>query len=226
MGPWLIMHGTLANKITLNFCAFFSCVNNKQAAHGSQTNNVINWFMWTRFGAWPHWNNFHDPSYLLHSHHLLGSKPYYSSTADADAFLRTRAQYTARATSSTPASTLQRCLSYQNDQFTNHHQRRLPRNEDNIHHDPIDLDLALDVGPRRDKKIKISGFCWGRDQEEENDGDQEVQSATDDTRLSLSLFPSPPCVRTSSGGHHKVLGINMEKGKAHPTRTSTLDLTI
>ena len=190
-------------------------------------NNVINWFMWTRFGSWPHhWNNFHDPSYLLHSHHLLGSKPYYSSTAEANAFLRTRAQYTARATSSTPVSTLQRCLSYQNDQFMNHHQRRLPRNEDNIHHDPLDLELALDIGPRRDKRIKIPGCTWGRHQQKENAGDQEVESATDDTRLSLSLFPSPPCVRTSSGGHHKVLGLNMEKGKAHPTRTSTLDLTI
>ncbi|XP_066334781.1 uncharacterized protein [Miscanthus floridulus] len=176
-----------------------------------------------RFGAWPHhWNNFHDPSYLLHGHHLLGSKPYYSST-----FLRTRAQYIAsRATSSTSASTLQRCLSYQNDQFMNHHQRRLACNEDNIHHDPLDLELALDIGPRGDKRIKRSGCAWGRHQEEENDGDQEVESATDDTRLSLSLFPSPPCVRTSSGGHHKVLGLNMEKGKAHPTRTSTLDLTI
>ncbi|XP_066360269.1 uncharacterized protein [Miscanthus floridulus] len=181
-----------------------------------------------RFGSWPHhWNNFHDPSYLLHSQHLLGSKPYYSSTAEADAFLRTRAQYIARATSSTPASTLQRCLSYQNDQLMNHHQRRLPRNEDNIHHDPLDLELALDIGPRRDKRIKIPGCTWGRHQQKENAGDQEVESATDDTRLSLSLFPSPPCVRTSSGGHHhKVLGLNMEKGKAHPTRTSTLDLTI
>ena len=109
----------------------------------------------------------------------------------------------------------------------NHHQRRLPRNEDNIHHDPLDLELALDIGPRRDKIIKRSGCTWGRHREEENNaGDQEVESATDDTRLSLSLCPSPPCVRTSSGGHHKVLGLNMEKGKAHPTRTSTLDLTI
>jgi hypothetical protein len=107
----------------------------------------------------------------------------------------------------------------------NHHQRRLPRNEDNIHHDPLDLKLALDIGPRQDKRIKRSGCTWGRQEEEENAGDQEVESATDDTRLSLSLFPSP-CVRTSSGGHHKVLGLNMEKGKAHPTRRSTLDLTI
>jgi len=109
----------------------------------------------------------------------------------------------------------------------NHHQRRPPRNEDNIHHDPLDLELALDIGPRRDKRIKIPSCTWGRHQQKENAGDQEVESATDDTRLSLSLFPSPPCVRTSSGGHHhKVLGLNMEKGKAHPTRTSTLDLTI
>ncbi|XP_066380432.1 uncharacterized protein [Miscanthus floridulus] len=181
-----------------------------------------------RFGAWPHWNNFHDPSYLLHSHHLLGSKPYYSSTAEADTFLRTRAQYIAsRATSSsTPASTLERCLSYQNDQFMNHHQRRLPCNEDNIHHDPLDLELALDIGPRQDKRIKRSSCSWGRHQEEKNDEDQEVESATDDTRLSLSLFPSPPCARTNNGGHHKFLGVNMEKGKVHPTRTSTLDLTI
>ncbi|KAG0519643.1 hypothetical protein BDA96_08G004400 [Sorghum bicolor] len=181
-----------------------------------------------RFGAWPHWNNFHDPSYLLHSRHLLGSKPYYSSTSEADAFLRTRAQYTARATSSTPACTLQRCLTYQNDQFImNHHQRRLLHNEDNIHHDPLDLELALDIGPSRDKRIKRSlGCSWGRHQEEENVENQEVESATDDTQLSLSLLPSPPSVRTSSGGHHKVLGLNMEKGTTHPTRTSTLDLTI
>ncbi|KAG0528357.1 hypothetical protein BDA96_05G004300 [Sorghum bicolor] len=178
-----------------------------------------------RFGAWPHWSNFHDPSYLLHSHHLLGSKHYYSSTAEADVFLRNRAQYIARATSNTPASTtLQRCL---NDQFMNHHQRRLSQNEDNIHHDPLDLELALDIGPSQDKRIKRSSGCsWRRHQEEENVGNQEVESATDDTRLSLSLFPSPPYVRTSSGGHHKVLGLNMEKGTAHPTRTSTLDLTI
>ncbi|WVZ54959.1 hypothetical protein U9M48_005684 [Paspalum notatum var. saurae] len=177
-----------------------------------------------RFGAWsPHWNNFHDP-YWLHGQHLLGSKPYYSSAAEADAFLRTRAHQwvSSRATSSTPASILQGCSSYQNDQFMNH-QRRLLRDEDNNNARDLslDLELALDIGPRRrDKRIKRSPACsWGREYEE-NAGDQEVESATD-TGLSLSLFLSP-----SNGSDHEVLGVNMDKGKAHPTRTSTLDLTI
>ncbi|CAL4904652.1 unnamed protein product [Urochloa decumbens] len=167
----------------------------------------------TRFGAWPHGNNFHQP-YWLHGHHLLGSKPYYSSSA-ADAnnvLLRTRSQYVARATSSTPALIPQGFSSYQNDQFMDDdHQRPL------LHGDvSLDLELALDIGPRRDKRIKRSRCSWGRE-EEQNARDQEVESATD-TGLSLSL---PPFARTSS-----VLGINMDKGKAHPTRTSTLDLTI
>ena len=61
-------------------------------------------------------------------------------------------------------------------------------NEDN-HHDPLDLELTLDVGPRQEKR-KRSG-C----KQEDNGGDQEVESAA--TGLSLSLFPSSPA-RTSS----------------------------
>lgn len=105
-------------------------------------------------------------------------------------------------------------------------QRRLLHNEDdNNHHDPLDLELALDIGSRRDKRIKRSAGCsWGVREDEENVGDQEAESATD-TGLSLSLFSSPPPpVRTSSGS--SVLGVSMDKGKVHPTRTSTLDLTI
>ncbi|OEL21989.1 hypothetical protein BAE44_0016991 [Dichanthelium oligosanthes] len=177
-----------------------------------------------RFGTWPHWNNFHQP-YWLHSHHLHASKPYYSSAAEADAFLKTHAhQYVSRATSSTPASILLRCSSsYQNDQSSMNNQRRPLRDEDNNHHDPLDLELALDIRPRRDKRIKRSGCSRGRE-DEDNAGDQEVESATD-TGLSLSLFSSPPPARTSNGS--SALGVSMDNaGKAHPTRTSTLDLTI
>ncbi|CAN6330143.1 unnamed protein product [Urochloa humidicola] len=175
-----------------------------------------------RFGAWPHWyNNFHQP-YWLHGHHLLGSKPYYSSAAEADAlFLRTRAQYV---TSSTPALSPQGFSSYQNDRFMDNHQRPLLRvaEDNNNHHDPLDLELALDIGPRRDKRIKRSSCCsWGRE-DEENARDQQVECAAD-TGLSLSLFSYRPFARTNSGS---VLGVNVDKGKAHPTRTSTLDLTI
>ena len=136
----------------------------------------------TRFGAWPHWNNFHQP-YWLHGHHVLGSKPYYySSAAEADPFLRTRAQ------SVTGASILQGCSSYQNDRSTDN-QIRLLRDEEN-NHDPLDLELTLDIGPRRDKRIKRSRSSWGREDEENVDRDQEVESATD-TGLSLSFFSSP-----------------------------------
>ncbi|RLM58130.1 hypothetical protein C2845_PM18G13390 [Panicum miliaceum] len=171
-----------------------------------------------RFGAWPHhWNNFHHQPYWLHGHHVLGSKPYYSSAAEADPpFLRTRAHYV------TGASILQGCSSYQNDRSMNN-QIRLSRDEDNNHHDSLDLELTLDIGPRLDnnKRIKRSGSSWGREDGEENARDQLVESATD-TGLSLSFFSSP--ARTSSGSI--VLGASMDKGKAHPTRTSTLDLTI
>ncbi|CAN6362013.1 unnamed protein product [Urochloa humidicola] len=177
-----------------------------------------------RFGAWPHWNNFHQP-YWLHGHHLLGSKPYYSSAAEADVFLRTRAQYVARATSSNPALIPQGLSSYQNDRFMdNDHQiPLLHRDEDkNNHRDPLDLELTLDIGGRRlDKRIKRSCCSWGREDEEHASRDQEVENATTDTGLSLSF---PPFARTSSSG--SVLGVNMDKGKAHPTRTSTPDLTI
>ncbi|CAN6357343.1 unnamed protein product [Urochloa humidicola] len=178
-----------------------------------------------RFGAWPHWNNnFHQP-YWLHGHHLLGPKSYYSSSAaEADAFLiRTRAQYVTRATSSTPALSPQGFSSYQNDQFMDNHQRPLLHvaEDNNNHHDPLDLELALDIGPRRDKRIKRSCCSWGRE-DEENARDQQVESAAD-TELYLSLFSYRPFARTSSGS---VLGVNVDKGKAHPTRTSTLDLTI
>ncbi|CAN6344155.1 unnamed protein product [Urochloa humidicola] len=175
----------------------------------------------SRFGAWPHWNNnFHQP-YWLHGHHLLASKPCYSSAAESHAFLRTRAQY---ATSSTPALSPQGFSSYQNDQFMDDHQRPLPHGADEnnySHHDPLDLELALDIGPRRDKRTKRPCCSWGRE-DEENARDQQVECAAD-TGLSLSLFSYHPFARTSSGS---ILGVNVDKGKAHPTRTSTLDLTI
>ena len=102
-------------------------------------------------------------------------------------------------------------------------QIRLLRDEEN-NHDPLDLELTLDIGPRRDKRIKRSRSSWGREDEENVDRDQEVESATDDTGFSLSFFSSPPPARTGNGSI--VLGVSMDKGKAHPTRTSTLDLTI
>jgi len=145
---------------------------------------------WTRFGAWPHWNNFHQP-YWLHGHHVLGSKTYYSSAAEADdPFLRTRADQ-----SVTGASILQGCSSYQNDRSMNN-QIRLLRDQENInnHHDPLDLELTLGIGTRRDKRIKRSGSSWGREDENARDQEQEVA----DTGLSLSFFSSPPA-RTSSG---------------------------
>ncbi|TKW07948.1 hypothetical protein SEVIR_7G340444v4 [Setaria viridis] len=180
-----------------------------------------------RFGAWPHyWNWLHG-----HHHHLLGSKPYYSSAADqADVFLtttRAHHQYVSR------ASILQagRSSYHQNDQFIRPLlQQRDDEGNHSNHHDPLDLELALDIGPRRqdNKRIKrsSSGCSLGREEDDDKenasrDDDQQVlESATDDTAgLSLSLFSSyPPFARTS---------VSMDKGEeAHPTRTSTLDLTI
>ncbi|PUZ43382.1 hypothetical protein GQ55_8G004400 [Panicum hallii var. hallii] len=187
-----------------------SCLHHGQTTGAASTTTLLS----ARFGAWPH----HQP-YWLHGHHVLGSKPYYSSAAEADPpFLRARAHYV------TGASILQGCSPYQNDRSMNN-QIRLSRDEDKNHHDPLDLELTLDIGPRQDnnKRIKRSGSSWGREDGEENARDQQVESATD-TGLSLSFFSSHPPARTSSGSI--VLGASMDKEKAHPTRTSTLDLTI
>lgn len=185
-----------------------------------------------RSGAWPHWNSFHDdPSYsmLLHGghHHLLGSKPYcyyyYSSTtaeaAAAAASLTTCAALPLiRAPAPPPPTAHQRCLlphrQNQNDLNHHHHHRRrllLLRNDEDDdtqrQRDPlVDLELALDIGPRRPDKRVIDQRSSACDQQEaeKNVGDQQVDSATDDdVRLSLSLFPSPPCARTGNGGRHK-----------------------
>ncbi|XP_062204621.1 transcription factor LUX-like [Phragmites australis] len=178
--------------------------------HQNQTGAGI--ILSSRCGAWPPWNNCHQQPYLFHGHHFLGSKPY-SSTAEAEALLiRTRARYLARATA-TPDLIPQGCSS-QNDQIMNHQRRRLLKgtflhNGDN--HDPLDLELTLDIGPRREKR-KRPDCSWSK--EDDNGGDQEVESTTA-TALSLSLFSSPPPARTSSGSDHTVLGVSMDKGKAH-----------
>lgn len=187
-----------------------------------------------RSGAWPHWNSFHDdPSYtmLLHGghHHLLGSKPYYyyysSTTAEAAAAAAGASSLTTcaalqliRAPAPPPPTAHQRCLlphrQNQNDLNHHHHHHRrrllLLRNDEDDdtqrQRDPLDLELALDIGPRRpDKRVIIerSSAC-DQQEAEKNVGDQQVDSATDDdVRLSLSLFPSPPCARTGNGGRHK-----------------------
>ncbi|XP_062197045.1 transcription factor LUX-like isoform X2 [Phragmites australis] len=187
--------------------------------HQNQTGAGI--ILSARCGAWPPWNNCHHQPYLLHGHHFLGSKPYYS-TAEAEALLRTRARHLARAVG-TPDLIPQGCSS-QNDQIMNHQRRRLLQetllhNGDN--HDPLDLELTLDIGPRREKR-KISGCSWSK--QNDSGGDKEVENTTA-TGLSLSLFSSPPA-RTSSDSDHTILGVSMDKGKAHATRASTLDLTV
>uniref|UniRef100_A0A0A9D8K6 Uncharacterized protein n=1 Tax=Arundo donax TaxID=35708 RepID=A0A0A9D8K6_ARUDO len=100
-------------------------------------------------------------------------------------------------------------------------QGTLPRND----HGPLDLELTLDIGPRREKR-KRSGCNWGKEDDIAGH-DQEVESGTY-TGLSLSLFSPHPQRKsmTSSGGDHTVLGVNVDTRKAHATRASTLDLTI
>jgi hypothetical protein len=95
-------------------------------------------------------------------------------------------------------------------------------NEDN--HDPIDLELTLDTGPRREKRKK-SG-CNDCGEEDDNGGDQEVESSATG-RLSLSLLSSAPA-RTSTGSDRKVLGLDLDRGEKHVQqgRSSTLDLTL
>ncbi|KAL6640590.1 hypothetical protein ACP70R_021713 [Stipagrostis hirtigluma subsp. patula] len=177
--------------------------------------------IYSRFGTWPPRNKLHEP-YWLHGHQLLGSKRYYS-TAEADAaFLRTHAQYVARATG-TLALIPEGCSS-QNDQIMNRQRQllqgtMLPRSDDN--HGPLDLELTLSIEPRRQKR-KVSGCSW--DKWDDNGGDQEVEGTTA-AGLSLSLF-SPPARTSSVSDHAVMLGVNMDKGKAHATRASTLDLTI
>ncbi|GJM88205.1 hypothetical protein PR202_ga04238 [Eleusine coracana subsp. coracana] len=147
-----------------------------------------------RFGALPHWNNSHE-TYRLHGHHLIGSRPYYS-TVEAGAFLRARAQYVARATTSTPTAIPQEYPS-QTDQIMNHQEGRVQqilKNEDN--HDPLDLELTLNIDPRREKRKRSSCSC-GKENDN-NGGDQEVESTA--TGLSLSLFPSS--ARTSDDSDH------------------------
>ncbi|NP_001169950.1 uncharacterized LOC100217117 [Zea mays] len=203
--------------------------------HGAgQTTAASSAILSARSGAWPHWNSFHDdPSYtmLLHGghHHLLGSKPYYyyysSTTAEAaaaaGASLTTCAALPLiRAPAPPPPTAHQRCLlphrqnqNNLNHHHHHHHRRRLLllRNDEDDdtqrQRDPlVDLELALDIGPRRpDKRVIIerSSAC-DQQEAEKNVGDQQVDSATDDdVRLSLSLFPSPPCARTGNGGRHK-----------------------
>ncbi|KAL6642051.1 hypothetical protein ACP70R_020232 [Stipagrostis hirtigluma subsp. patula] len=188
--------------------------------HQSQTGAAAGTIL-SRFGPWPPWNKFHEP-YWLHGHQLLGSKRYYSAPEADASFLRTHAQYVARATG-TLALIPEGC-SYQNDQTMNRQRQLLqgtmqPHDDDN--HGPLDLELTLSIAPRRQKR-KVSGCSW--DKWDDNGGDQEVEGTTA-AGLSLSLFSSP--ARTSSVSDHAVmLGVNMDKGKAHATRASTLDLTI
>ncbi|TVU27513.1 hypothetical protein EJB05_30130 [Eragrostis curvula] len=168
-----------------------------------------------RFGAWPHWNNFHEQKWL-HGHHFLASKQYYS-TAEAEMLLRTRAHYVARAPISVPTG-----CSSQNEQRCQLPQATLVLNEDN-HDDPLDLELSLDIRPKREKR-KRSGGNWGK---EHNSKNQEAESSAA-TGLSLSLFSSPHLRETvtSSDSDGRVLGANVDKGKAPASRASTLDLTI
>jgi hypothetical protein len=94
-------------------------------------------------------------------------------------------------------------------------------NEDN--HDPLDLELTLDTGPRKEKRKKSGCICV---KEDDNGGDQEVESTATGGLLSLCLFSSAPA-RTSTGTDRKVLGLDLDKGeKVRATRASTLDLTI
>ncbi|KAL6905776.1 hypothetical protein ACP4OV_003377 [Aristida adscensionis] len=202
--------------------------------HRSQTGDGAGTILSSRFGPWSSsWNKFHEP-YWLHGHHqlLAGSKPYYySSGAEAEAdFLRTRAQYMARATSTLPLMIPQGCSS-QNDQIMSHHQRlvlqgtTVPLRNGDDTHGPLDLELTLDIGPRRQKRLRSSSG-WGKG--DDNGGDQEVESATAAAGLSLSLFSSPARTSSISSSNDRtgMRGVNVEEGRAHATRASTLDLTI
>jgi hypothetical protein len=87
-------------------------------------------------------------------------------------------------------------------------------NEDN--HDPLDLELTLDTGSRREKRRKKSGCSCGK--EDDNGGDQEVENTAPGGLLSLSLFSSAP-ERTSTDSDRKVLGFDLDRRKkARATR--------
>lgn len=177
----------------------------------------------SRFGtAWSPWSC--HGSYLLHGHHFLGSKPYYSTTDEAEAFLRIRAQFVARAATNNPGL-IQGCSS-RNDHTMNHQRRLLQatmcnNNADN-NHAPLDLDLSLDIGPRREKRKR--GCSWGKEDDDRIDGDEDVESTA--TRLSLSLLSAPPPRMSTTSSAVDTLDVNVDEEKEHATRTSTLDLTI
>jgi hypothetical protein len=148
--------------------------------------------------VWPHyWNNFQHQPYWLHGHHnlLLGSSkqpPYHYSSA-------AHHQHVARAT--TPASVLvqqegRRSSYHESDQqfvrpplvllrHDDHEDSSVSNNDDSHAHGDgpaIDLQLALDIGPRRQditpKRVKRSSSAGCSSASEEDTA----------AGLSLSLF--------------------------------------
>ncbi|KAF7072406.1 hypothetical protein CFC21_077542 [Triticum aestivum] len=203
--------------------------------------------MLSRFGTrpCPPWRgSWHEP-YWLHGHRLLGSKPYYSSSARAhhdEAPLRARAQHVS---GYNPALIVQESCSSRNDHHAmnryNYERRPMQAatmvdNNDHIHGRDIDLDLSLDIGGGQRLEMKSKRGCtrWGKQAEEDDDHQVDVNEELKSTatRLSLSLFsPSPSTLdrKGSSASDHALdLDVNVDKiGKVqYAIRASTLGLSI
>ncbi|KAF7048556.1 hypothetical protein CFC21_057302 [Triticum aestivum] len=200
--------------------------------------------MLSRFGTTPcpPWRrrSWHEP-YWLHGHRLLGSKPNYSSSAAAhhdEALHRARAQHVS---GYNPALIVQEPCSSRNDHHAmnryNYERRPLQAaNDDHIHGRDINLDLSLDIGGGQRLEMKSKRGCtrWGKQAEEDDDHQVDVNEElkSTPTRLSLSLFsPSPSTLdrKGSSASDHALgLDVNVDKiGKVqYAIRASTLDLTI
>lgn len=155
-----------------------------------------------RFGTTtqPPWSSCHGP-YWVHSRPFLGSKPCNSSAAEADAaFLLTRAQHVARASSTISELMIQHYPSRDDQHAMNHQHKRVKegtvRNNDDIHA-PLDLDLSLGIATPRSKmkKEKRSGCSWVKEDADKNVSHEEEM---DEISISLSLFSPGDALRKMS----------------------------
>ncbi|CAM0950530.1 unnamed protein product [Alopecurus aequalis] len=145
----------------------------------------------SRFGTttWPPLRSCHGP-YWVHGRPFLGSKPYNSSSTEAEAaFLRTRAQHVARGASTIPGLVIQGCPSRDDNHTMNHqHERMLEatvRNNDDTRV-PLDLNLSLGIAmPQSETEREKLGFSWVKEDDGQNGADEEEM---DEISTSLSLF--------------------------------------
>ncbi|KAM0912531.1 hypothetical protein ACQ4PT_012739 [Festuca glaucescens] len=190
----------------------------------------------SRFGttARPPWSSSCNGPYWVHGRPFLGSKPCSSSAAEADAaFLRTRAQHVARASSTISELMIQHCPSRDDQHAMNHQHKQMKewtvRNNDDIHA-PLDLDLSLGITTPRSEtkgKGKRSGCSWVKENGDQNGAPEEQM---DEISISLSLFsPGDDALRKMSSNSTVIdvsVDIKREEDQHATMRTSTLGLTI